>query len=578
MTNKRKTLATIGLAAGLLLAVAALLISNRAIELALLSDAGRSLSWGATLFRALLFVHAMALVVVCVRLMKKSVSKPPSLPSSNPQRTETNRNVWLALLILSVIALVLRLWRLNTDLWFDELLTLLNFVRMPIGDILTRLPDQNNHILFSILSHASVRIFGESAWAVRLPSVVFGVMSLWALFLLGRKVLDSREALLATTLMTVSYHHIWFSQNARGYMGLLFFSLLSTWIWIEALERQRWSWWVAYSVAAAAGMWTHLTMVFVVLTHALVYAGTLLVLLVRKQPVRPRLSWGPFLAMLMGATFTLQLYALALPEFLSVGLHEVSLESEWTSPWWVVTETIRNLRIGFSGVVIVFGGALMVALGWLSLLRRSAQSALILVLSPVIAGGTMVALGHNLWPRFFFFAMGFALLIVVHGAMIFPTLITDRFTSLPLAQSLSATAGLATACLMIVASAVTVPRNYAHPKQDYSGARDYVERQRGPNDVVVAVGLAGVAYRSYFAPTWSVAQTEAELDALRQGRKNVWLIYTLPVEVKAYRQDVWQIIQSDFAIVKVFPGTLGGGEIVVCRQLPLAGRQVAMTR
>ena len=190
----------------------------------------------------------------------------------------------------------------------------------------------------------------------------------------------------------------------------------------------------------------------------------------------------------------------------------------------------------------------------------------------------MLALGHNLWPRFFFFAMGFALLIVVHGAMVFPTLITQSFTSLPFARRLSATAGLATACLMIVASAVTVPRNYAHPKQDYSGARDFVESQRGPNDVVVAVGLAGVAYRSYFAPTWSVAQTEAELDAVRQGRKNVWLIYTLPVEVKAYRQDVWQTIQSDFAIVKVFPGTLGGGEIVVCRQLPMAEHQVAMTR
>jgi len=575
MTTQRKILATIGLAAGLLLSVAAILLSNRAIELALLSDPGRSLLWGATLFRVLLFIHATALVVVCVRLLKTSANTP--LRSSNPTRFETSRNIWVALSVLSVIALVLRLWRLNTDLWFDELLTLLNFVRLPIGDILTRLPDQNNHILFSLLSHTSVRIFGESAWAVRLPSVMFGILSLWALFLLGRKVLDSREALLATILMAVSYHHIWFSQNARGYMGLLFFSILSTWIWIEALERRRWGWWIAYSVAVAAGMWTHLTMVFVVLAHALVYAGTVLIL-VRKHAVRTHLSWGPFVAMLLAATFTLQLYALALPEFLSAGLHEVSLESEWTSPWWVVTETIRNLRIGFSGAVIVFGGALMVGLGWLSLLRRSPQSALILVLSPIIAGGTMLALGHNLWPRFFFFAMGFALLIVVHGAMVFPTLITQSFTSLPFARRLSATAGLATACLMIVASAVTVPRNYAHPKQDYSGARDFVESQRGPNDVVVAVGLAGVAYRSYFAPTWSVAQTEAELDAVRQGRKNVWLIYTLPVEVKAYRQDVWQTIQSDFAIVKVFPGTLGGGEIVVCRQLPVAERQVAMTR
>ena len=155
--------------------------------------------------------------------------------------------------MLSLLALVLRLWQLNTDLWFDELLTLLNYVRMPAGYIISRLPDQNNHIVFSLLSHASVQIFGESAWAVRLPSVLFGVMSLWALFLLGRRVLDTREALFACALTSVSYHHIWFSQNARGYMALLFFSLLATWIWFEAVRRKSWGWWFAYSLVVALG-------------------------------------------------------------------------------------------------------------------------------------------------------------------------------------------------------------------------------------------------------------------------------------------------------------------------------------
>jgi hypothetical protein len=130
---------------------------------------------------------------------------------------------------------------------------------------------------------------------------------------------------------------------------------------------------------------------------------------------------------------------------------------------------------------------------------------------------------------------------------------------------------------MILASAVTVPRNYAYPKQDYTGARDYVESHRGPNDVVVAVGLAGVAYERYYAPAWSVAQTEAELELVRRGGGNTWLVYTLPVEVKAYRPGVWQTIQSDFTIVKVFPGTLGGGEVVVCRQRPKNSSQTAVS-
>ncbi len=111
-----------------------------------------------------------------------------------------------------------------------------------------------------------------------------------------------------------------------------------------------------------------------------------------------------------------------------------------------------------------------------------------------------------------------------------------------------------------------MPRCYALPKQNYTGARDFVESNRHQGDAVVAVGLAGVAYGKYFAPDWSAAQTQPELDAARQGRSNVWLVYTIPIQVKSYRPDVWRVIERDFEVVKVFPGTLGGGDVFVCRQ------------
>jgi 4-amino-4-deoxy-L-arabinose transferase-like glycosyltransferase len=560
---------------GLLLVSAGALVGNTEIERALLGVSSHSLSWGPSFFRLLLIFHGVVLVVIAQRLL---VTRHREIPVKFEPK-KTNWLPWLLLSLLSVLALGLRLWQLNTDLWFDELLTLLNYVRMPFGFIIARLPDQNNHIVFSLLSHASVQIFGESAWSVRLPSVVFGVLSLWALFLLGRRVLTTREALLACALATVSYHHIWFSQNARGYMGLLFFSILATWIWVEARKRNDWRWWAGYVLAVALGMWTHLTMAFVVGAHAIVYVTALTKSLIERSEIETRTWLQPLLAFLLATTVTLQLYALALPEFLAIGLHEVSLESEWTNPWWVVTETLRNLRIGFSGVFVVLSGTLMVGLGWWGIWRRDWQSGALMVLPPVTAGITMLALGHNLWPRFFFFAMGFALLIAIHGAMLLPELFSRalrRRLNSAWPEKFGRTAGFVLASLLLVASAITVPRNYAYPKQDYTGARDYVESQRGPDDVVVAVGLAGVAYKSYFAPNWAVAQTESELDSVRSGNKNVWLIYTIPVEVKAYRRDIWETIQTEFAVVKVFPGTLGGGEVVVCRQLPETQTELAM--
>jgi hypothetical protein len=562
---------------GVLLVGLAGLISNDQIERALVSDPARSLSWGPTLFRALLAFHGIVLALAAIAW--KRVSLPgatpaaPEIAGSEPGGREGGRLSWFILIGLSVLALALRLWQLDTDLWHDEVGTLLEFARPPLGDILTRFPNQNNHLLYSVLAYFSLQIFGESAWALRLPAVLFGVGSLWALFLLGRRIIGARETLFACALMTVSYHHIWFSQNARGYMGLLFFTLLATWLWLESLSRNTLRWWLGYSLAVSLGLMVHMTMAFVVAAHGLLY----LVLLVgskwRRQPLvagglEAASGWRPIIAWLLCVSLTLQAYALLFPEFLTKGLHETSLPSEWTNPLWVITESFRNLKLGFSGAAVIFLGGAFVATGWFSILRRNFRAGLLMALPAALTGVTMLALGHNLWPRFFFFSMGFALLIVVHGAMVIPPLIAAQSGFLRPRKRLAEAVGIALTCLLIVASLVTVPKNYRLPKQDFTGARDYVERLRRPEDVVVAVGLAGVDYGRYFAPHWTVANTHEELDTIGKDHSTVWVVYTLPVQLKAWHPEIWSRIESEFEVVKVFYGTLGGGEVYVCRQRP----------
>jgi mannosyltransferase len=491
--------------------------------------------------------------------------------------TETSRislSTLFAMVVLSVVALALRVWNLNSDLWVDEVFTLLDFARQPFGLMLTSFPSQNQHLLYSILAHASIETFGESAWALRLPSVLFGVASIWALFLLIKKLLGEREALLGCALMTVSYHHIWFSQNARGYMGLLLFTLLATWLWFEALEQNDWKWWLGYAAAVVFGMWIHITMAFVIAAHAIVYlalfinpklSGAQDFSLERRAGIRPFAAW------FLSVTVTLQLYALALPEFLRVGLHEESKNSEWTNPLWVLTETLQNLSIGFAGIAVVICGAAFVAFGWASLFKKNRRAAMLMILPPIFAGSLMLALGHNLFPRFFFFAMGFGLLIVIHGAMELPGLISNfKFqitdSRFQISDSRLAYVGIGLVLLIISASIVTVPRNYSLPKQNFSGAKNFVENHRLPNEEIVAVSIAGEMYGNYFAPDWSVAKTVPELEKVEQTNKKVWLVYTLSPEIKAFRPEMWEAIQKDYEIVQVFPGTLNGGEIFVCQK------------
>jgi hypothetical protein len=532
-------------------------------------DLPRDLSWGPALFRGLLIFHGALLVALSVLGGKSRAPVASEIPDIAPtSEPPVSRGVLAALAGLSIIGLGLRLWNLGTDLWIDEVFTLLDFVRKPLGDIVTSFPSQNQHMLFSILAHVSTSIFGESAWSVRLPSVLFGVASIWAFFLLSRRLLGTREALLGSALITVSYHHIWFSQNARGYMGLLLFTMLATWCWFAALESNRWAWWLGYASSVVLGMWVHPTMAFVVASHAVVYFAVLIVpglggdgsptTQERRAGLRPLAAW------LLSVTVTLQLYALALPEFLAVGLHEESKDSEWTNPLWVVTESLKGLSIGFAGAAIVVCGAAFVAFGWLMLFRKNRRAAVLMVLPAVLAGGTMLLLGHNIWPRFFFFSMGFGLIIVIHGAIELPKALAKIVPASSGIGRLASPAGLAAAVLLIVVSLFTLPKNYALPKQSFSAAKSYVESRRSPGDRVGAVSLAGVVYGAYLEPFWPVAKTGSELESLEQGSGRVWLVYTLPIEVKAFRPELWQMIESDYQVVQVFPGTLNGGEVFVC--------------
>lgn len=571
MERKALVVRTLTIASGIGLAGFAAATSNAALERALLGQATGSLRWGPTLFRALLVAHGMLLVALGLAYKTRAGCPLGLAAARQPERPTAEHRQWLVLVGISGVALALRLWALDSCLWFDEVLTLVDFVRRPFGQVVTSFPSQNQHMLFSVLAHWSIGVFGENAWALRLPSVAFGVASVWALFLLGRSVLGVREALLACALMTASYHHVWFSQNARGYTGLLFFSTLSTWLWIEGRSRRAWSRHISYAVTVALGMWTHLTMVFVPAVHALLH-GVDVARRLRKDAapgaarqvvadsVRPVAAW------LLAGSLTLQLYALSLPEFLRTGLHEVSLESEWTNPLWVVAESLRSLQVGFGALAVVLGGLFVAVVGWLSLARRDWMAACTLVLPPVLGGSLMLVLGHNLWPRFFFFSMGFALLIAVHGTMTAPRLALAVLSRTPGGARVATTAGLTLTGLMIAASALSLPRVYALPKQDFTGARDFVESVRHADDGVVAVGLAGLAYRRYFAPQWLLADTPEQLEDIRRSHSSVWLVYTIPVELKAYRPEIWRVVDRDFETVKVFPGTLGGGEVHVCRE------------
>ena len=103
----------------------------------------------------------------------------------------------------------------------------------------------------------------------------------------------------------------------------------------------------------------------------------------------------------------------------------------------------------------------------------------------------------------------------------------------------------------------------AYPKQDYLGARAFVEHERKEGDAVVAVGIAGEAYR-YYWPEIHVTNRISELDAIAAQSRRVWVLYAFPRDMEQRRPRLLARIRERFHEEREFRGMVGDGGIRVC--------------
>ncbi|MDH5452557.1 MAG: glycosyltransferase family 39 protein, partial [Paracoccaceae bacterium] len=325
------------------------------------------------------------------------------------------------MVVILATAAGLRFYTLDRGIWYDEMLMHISHMHLSPLQILTTFKDANNHILYTFLARLSIDALGDTVTAIRIPAALFGIASIAAIYGFARRVMSWPEALAAAFLLALSYHHLWFSQNARGYTALLFFSLLSSSFLIDAMRTGSTKRWVAYAVAGALGAFTHLTIGFLFIGHFLFFlyrAAT------RRGDGTFPLWSGIFQGFGILTLLTLVLHAIVLPDILGGALLGSGLQgdSEWTNPLWALRELLGSLRLGFSGAGVLAAGGLVVLVGMARFARSDGAPVAFFVIPVGLAVLLMTSIGYTLFPRFFFFAMGFAIVIVIHGATAFGAL------------------------------------------------------------------------------------------------------------------------------------------------------------
>jgi uncharacterized membrane protein len=467
-----------------------------------------------------------------------------------------------------VLAAALRAIGLDGGLWLDEIFTLVESVRQPVAQIITVFPGNNQHTLYSVLAHVSIWVFGEEAWSLRLPALLFGAATPPLLYLFAREFTGRTEALFAALLLAVSYHHVWFSQNARGYSALAFFALLASWLLLRGLRRGKSSDFLWYGVASALGVYTHLTMVFMVMAHAAACALLLGVPPFDKEALgRWRL---PAMGFVLAAVLTLALYSPMLLEVQQFFL-KPTMPEEVATPQWAAMELLRGLQIGLGSALGALAGGVLFLCGLWSYFRQSRFLLALFVLPGAITVAAIVGLGQPIRPRFLFFLAGFGVLIVVRGALEVGAWLMRRWK--PGAAPAPTTAfGVTLVALMVVVSAAALAFDYRYPKQDFDGAMQFVQARRAEGEPVLTAGGATYPYQMYYRQPWAGVTSLAQLQKIRAQGQRVWVLYTLAeYMIEPATPDLMRALRDECAVAAVFRGTVAGGDVTVCALPPASG-------
>lgn len=166
------------------------------------------------------------------------------------------RGTPLDLLVVLGFALVLRLYHLNaTGLWMDEAYGAM-LARGPLREIWSNQLAPDHLPAYYTLLWLSVQLLGESEWALRLPSVIAGVLSVIGVWAIGHERNRPRAGLLAAMLLACSPMAIYWSQEAKPQALAMAFAVWSSFFLLAAWHRRSLGWWSGYGVVNLLGLYT----------------------------------------------------------------------------------------------------------------------------------------------------------------------------------------------------------------------------------------------------------------------------------------------------------------------------------
>lgn len=223
------------------------------------------------------------------------------------------------LVLILAIGLGLRLYKLLTnELWLDEAHSIF-IAGSSLAETIENLKHDSHPPLYFALMLAWKGLFGESELSVRMLSVAFGMASLGAVYWLGSRLVNQRLGLAAAFIAAIAPLHVYYSQEARMYIMLAFFSSAAAGLLWLAVKHDKKRYWWAYTLAAACLVYTHVFGWFVL------PAANAFLLIRKDRRLFKKLLFHQAIVML-----------LFLP-WVPILAQQTGQTGLWMRPWWQAT-------------------------------------------------------------------------------------------------------------------------------------------------------------------------------------------------------------------------------------------------
>ena len=171
------------------------------------------------------------------------------------------------LLLLSAYGACLCLLSAKLSLWLDEIIDLKGIRDHDIHALLAWIPTNAGAVpLDYLIRAATIHLLGYSAFASRLPSVLWSVLAGAGVFALARKM-NLRSPFLAVLTFCLLPLQLRYALEARPYSQGLALSLWSTNVFLSLVSNPTASKATVYGLIALAGLYTQPYVLFVVFAH-----------------------------------------------------------------------------------------------------------------------------------------------------------------------------------------------------------------------------------------------------------------------------------------------------------------------